>query len=277
MKKTSRLTEGAMAAALFAVLLIITLYVPVIRVLSVLVLPLPFVVYVVRNGFKSALPLWGASFVVAFIIGGIFGVFSTIIYASGGIVAGLMYHQRRSAFSVLLGGSLAYTAGIIAVFILTVVFLDFNMISNTIQLFDHALNRAENMTTQLGENPKAANQNFDLLHQSLEIIRYLAPLLFVLLGVGYALITQLIAGPLLKRLGLGEYVASWLPFREWHFPKSFLWYYLIFLVIGFFQHFETGSIWYIGYYNLLTVFQLAMLIQGFSFIFFFFHEKKVSQ
>lgn len=261
-----------MATALFAVFLAISLYVPLLSIIVVWLLPLPFLVFVVRNGSRSSLPLWIAAFVIAFLIGGFMALLYALLAVGGGLVMGLMYHQRRSAFTVLLGGSLAFTAGVILIFILSVVFLNFNEITYVIQHTEKAMHHFQQTAKSLGQN----NGNyFKMFQQSLATMQYLAPAFFVMMGVVYALITQLIAAPVLKRLGLGQYVEPWKPFREWRFPRSFLWYYLILLVIGIFAHFQIGSIWYIGYYNLLVIFELAVLIQGFSFIFLFLHKKQV--
>lgn len=270
MKRTNALTEGAMATALFAVLLAMAFYIPLLSILVVWLLPLPFIVFVVRNGFRSSLPLWFAAFVIAFLIGGFVALFYALMSASGGIVMGTMYRQRRSAFTVLLGGSLAYTAVSILIFIFTVAFLGFNEITYVVQHLVNEIGQFQQTAKSLGEK----GHSFKMLKQSLEMMRYLAPALFVMIGVFYALITELIAAPVLKRLRLEQFVQSWMPFREWRFPRSFLWYYLFVLIIGFFQHFAKGSVWYIGYYNLLAILQLVILVQGFSFIFFYLHMKK---
>lgn len=264
-----------MTAALFAVLLIIGLYVPVIRVFALWAMPLPFIVYVVRNGLKSALPLWGAALVIAFVVGGgLLGLFFAVVFVSGGMAVGELYHRRRPAFAVLFGGSLVYTAGIIVVFILTVVFLHVNVITYGVQLMADGIDQSEQMMKSLGQDP---GNRLKMFRETLETFRDLAPAIFILMGTGYALITQLIAVAVLRRIGLGRYVEPWLPFREWYFPKSLLLCYLILLIVGFFHSFTPGSVWYIGYINLLVVLELAVLIQGFAFIFFYFHMKKIHQ
>ncbi|HET7657687.1 MAG TPA: DUF2232 domain-containing protein, partial [Bacillales bacterium] len=117
MKQTNVLIEGALTAALFAFFLGITIYVPILSLVSVWLLPLPLVVYAVRNGMKPTLLLWAVIFAVSLLIGGDYGLILAFVYAGGGLVVGVLYHQRRSAFTVLFGGSLAFTAGVIVIFI----------------------------------------------------------------------------------------------------------------------------------------------------------------
>lgn len=260
-----------MTAGLFAVLLLIALYMPFISLLAVWFLPLPFIVFVLRNQFHSAFYIWAASLLVGLLIGSVPGLLLALIFVSGGLIVGELYRRGRSAFGVLLGGSLAYTAGVIVTFILSILLLDSNILTNVLDMMKQAIDRTEQMAASLGED----TGNFEAMSQVLEHFRYLAPAFLVFLGVAYALITQLIAAPILKRLRLGRYVEPWVPFREWRFPKSFLWYYLILLLIGFFQSFTTGSPWFIVYYNLIVILEITMLVQGFSFLFFFMHLKKV--
>lgn len=271
MKQTNIMVEGAMMAAIFAVFMGMTLYVPLLSLLSVWLLPLPLVVFTVRNGWRMTVLLLCVIFVLSLILGSFYGLGLAFLYAGSGIVIGSLYRMRKSAFTVLFGGSLAFTAEIIVIFILCIVLFNFNLISYTIQIGHSAFQQIQHISSSLGESDK---KSMKAIQSEFDMLRYMAPFIFVVIGTVYALITQLIAAPVLKRIGLREYVQPWLPFREWRFPKSILWYYLVFLLIGFFQHFTKGSMWYIGYYNLFSALQVVILIQGFSFIFFYFHARE---
>lgn len=271
MKKTNALTEGAIMAAFFTIFMGITLYVPLLSLLSMWLLPLPLVIYTTRNGLRSSLLLWMLVFTLSLLLGSIYGLAMAFIFGSGGLVIGHLYRMQKSAFSILFGGSLAFTTGIILIFIFGVEFLHFNAITYAIKTGNDVFQQIQHATSSLGTRNQ---KSLGLVQNQLKLIRYLAPFVFILMGTVYALITQLIAAPTLKRLGLKKYVRPWIPFRDWHFPKSILWYYLIFLLIGFFQHFTKGSMWYIGYYNLISALEVVILIQGFTFIFFYFHAKE---
>ncbi|HET7627698.1 MAG TPA: YybS family protein [Bacillales bacterium] len=274
MKRSNRLTEGAMAAALYGILLILALYVPVVSIVSVWFLPLPFIVYIIRNGTRSALPLWGCGMAIGLLFGSIWGLFFSLLFASGGTVAGILYRQKRPAFGILLGGALTYTAGVILVYILTIVIWDLNLINQTVETMRQAMRDSQSLLHTMGGG---SQRNLEMFEQQLALYRYLAPALLAFAGATYALITQLAATPVLRKIGLGDHVLPWKPFREWQFPKSFLWYYLIILIIGFFHGFEAGSVGSIVYYNLLVVLQVVMFIQGLSFVFFYMHLRKWSK
>lgn len=53
MKNAHKLTEGALFLAIFAVLLLITIYIPVLGVVVNLFIPLPFIMFSAKNDRKS--------------------------------------------------------------------------------------------------------------------------------------------------------------------------------------------------------------------------------
>lgn len=274
MRRTRAIAEGAMAIALFAVLLLVVVYLPLINIIALFFLPLPFVVYVIRNDIKAGIALFFAAAIVSFVLAGAMGPLAVLLTGLGGVVTGWLYRQRRPAFGVLLGGSLAYTASTIGVLILSMIFLHINLIDQYVHFLNVSIDNAAKMGASLdaGQGDKLAD-----LKKQVGQARYLAPFLFVFTGVAFALITQLIAAPLLKRIGLARYVELWVPFREWRFPKTVLWFYLVVLIIGLFQSFTPGSAWFSFYINVLMILQMIMLLQGITFIFFYFHMKKIYQ
>lgn len=274
MKQTNVLTEGAMAAAIFAALMLMSVYLPLISIISLWFLPLPFIIFTIRNGIKPGFVLWGVAFLLTLIIAGLIGVPWALLFGSGGLVVGWLYRQRRPAFAVLLGGSLVYTCSIIVIYVLSIAVLEINLITDSIEMLQQSIERAEAFFSSLGQD--VGNQ-FDQLKQAVDILHYLAPSLLVTAGISFALITQLISAPVLRRIRLGNYVQRWIPFREWRFPRSVLWYYLIALLLSLFGGFEQGSILYIVLLNLFLVLEAVMVIQGFSFVFYFCHAKKMNK
>lgn len=54
MKNANQLTKGAMFLAIYSVLLLITLYIPILGAIVNLFLPLPFILFAARNNLKSS-------------------------------------------------------------------------------------------------------------------------------------------------------------------------------------------------------------------------------
>lgn len=267
MKKTKEITEGAIFAAIFALISFMTVILPILAPILLWILPLPFIVYTVRNGWKAGLMLWVVASFVSLIIGGVILLFSAIIFGSSGIVVGELYRRGKTAFTVLFGGSLAYIANLIFYFILSIVVLDLHPIKVIQELMKESVQTAEAMLIAVGQDP---GTQLEPLVEFIDRLTILAPSLIISTGVFYALFIQLIAYAVLKRIG--EKATRFKPFREWTFPKSFLWYYLvtsIFILVGL----DEGSALYIVAWNLFPILEIAMTIQGLAVVLFYTHAK----
>ncbi|MGO4889040.1 YybS family protein [Anaerobacillus sp. MEB173] len=271
MRETRKLTEGAIIAALFAIILFLTLYVPIVGSIVIWLLPIPFIIYVLRHGLKSGLSLLVVTFFVSFIIGGVIVLPLTFLFGTGGIVVGELYRRKKNAFTVLLGGSLTYMANLILYFAGSIVLFDIHPIRAIQEMMLQSVQTAENMLIGIGQENTDQLESFITL---IERIDDLTPSMIILTGVTFALIIQLIAKIVVTRLG--HDVEGFKPFRNWMFPKSFLWYYLIvtlFVIFGV----EEGTSLYLIVWNLFPILELIMTIQGLSLIFFYCHHKQIAK
>ncbi len=261
------MTEGAIFAAIYALLAFMTVILPILASVLMWILPLPFIVYVVRNSWKPGLMLLVVASFVSFIIGGPVLIISAILFGTGGIVVGELIRREKSAFTVLLGGSLAYIANFILFFILSIVVFDLHPIKVMQEIMMESVYAAKGMLQAIGQDPGG---QLEQLVEFIERLIYLAPSIIISTAIFYALFTQLIAYAILKRIG--EKIVGFKPFREWTFPKSFLWYYLvasIFILVGL----EEGTTLYIVMWNLFPLLEIAMTIQGLAVVFFYCHAK----
>ncbi|TLS35151.1 YybS family protein [Pseudalkalibacillus caeni] len=262
-----QLTEGAVLAAIYAVFLVITLYIPVLGTLTLWLLPLPFILMVVRRGINSGIFLWFVTLALTMIVGGIISLPGTIMFGTGGLVTGYLYSKRKPAFLILLGGSLTYIANVVVVFIASVLFFDINPLNEGQKLMEESIRQAASISKMLGQNN---TEQMNMMLDMTRLIQYLAPTFFVLMGIVLALISQIIATAVLRRFRFQP--PEWKPFREWTFPKSFLWYYLgvtILMMAGL----EEGSMVYIATINLYYLLQVFIAVQGLAVIFYFSYAK----
>jgi uncharacterized protein YybS (DUF2232 family) len=271
LKETKKLTEGAMLAALYLLVLLMVLYIPLIGIIIIWFLPLPFIIYVLRQGLKAGIVLFSVTLLGSLIVGGIIVLPLTILFGVGGIVVGELYRREKPAFAVLLGGSLAYIANLIVYFVLSILIFKIHPLHATQELMRQSVESAEFMLVQIGQ--ESADQ-LDQFHEFIDVLPDLLPLIIVFVGISYALFIQLIASSVLKKL---KFPIAVLPaFRNWKFPKAFLWYYLIVLVLLLIGV-EPGTSIYLVVINLLPLLEIIMAIQGLSFLFYFCYEKKISK
>lgn len=267
MKDIRTLTEGAILAAVFAILLLVTAYVPLVGMITLWALPLPFVIYVLRRGLKAGFMLVAVASFLAFLVGGLPSIPAALVFGSAGLVVGELYRREQPGLTVLIGAGLTYTINMLLVFLGLVFLLGENPMQMAADLTREQIEFAESAFDMPAESVAQMNE---MLNQ----LGYLAPLMIVGAGVFCALITLLISRLVLRRLG--HEVNGLPPFREWQFPKSFLWYYLIVLILAM-GGFEQGTTMYAIVWNLFPLLEIILAVQGFGFIFFFCHHRGISK
>lgn len=266
MERNDYIKEGAKFLAIYLLLVFITLFIPVISLLTIFLLPVPFILFTNKHGLKSGAVLGAVSFVLIFLITPL-SLPITVSFAIGGIVIGELYRRKKHAFEVLLGGALSFIGALILNYIGSIVLLNTNPVQVIQELFMESLETSEQMLSLVGQQDQQA---LEIVEVFINQLSYTAPSIIILLGTAYAFIVQWLGSRTMKYLNY-DYT-PFPPFREWQFPKAFIWYYLItyvILLIGV----EEGTPLFIVTSNLTPILEAVMIIQGLSFVFFFFHLK----
>lgn len=261
--------EGVILTVLYAIFLIAVLYIPLLGSLFLFILPVPFIVYVTRHTIKKGLLLLTVALFITYMIGSVATLPVTFMFGTTGLVMGYIYSLRKSAYAVLLSGSLSFLVNFLLLFIITNVFFHINFIEDTQKMMYQSMETAEKMVGALGQ----PTDQLALMYESIKIISYIAPSAMVLTSIVLTFVTQFFANQVLRRFK--NDIKPFPPLRQWTFPKSLLWYYLIVTII-FMTGLEEGTILFTIIMNLLIVLEIIMTIQGFSFLFFYFHKNRKS-
>lgn len=206
---------------------------------------------------------------ITYMVGSVATLPITLMFGTTGLIMGYIYALKKGAFAILLSGSLSFIANFVLLFIITNVVFHINFIEDTKKMMYQSMETAEKMVTALGQ----PTDQFEMMYQSIEMISYIVPSAMVITSIVLTFVTQFFANQVLKRFKFDTYPFP--PIREWTFPKSLLWYYLIVTII-FMTGLEEGTILFTIIINLFIVLEVIMTIQGFSFIFFYFHNNKKS-
>ncbi|MED1443193.1 YybS family protein [Aeribacillus composti] len=271
MKRTNVLTEGAIFVAIYTVFLLITLYVPILSVISIFFLSTPFIIFGIRHGIKQSFVLLLASIVMTFLVGSIVSLPIGLMFSVTGIIMAYFYRQKRQLFA-LIGGTISMLINFVLDYALSIVFLGVDLFSDVIQQTKSSVRETLAAFPSMDEEMKKTmmeqmNEQFDLLMN-------LLPSMFVIVSFMLAVIIHILNIGIIKRLKLN--VGTITPFRDWKFPKSIIWYYLIATLLMLIN-LPKESFLNIALYNIVFVLQTVLLIQGFSFIFYFCHVKKLSK
>ncbi|WP_408008799.1 YybS family protein [Pseudalkalibacillus sp. A8] len=268
MNQTRALTEGAILASLYAVLFLITLFLPVLSLFTIFLLSLPFTIYTVRHGVKKSLVFVMTTIVLSIILGTVAAINVPILFGSVGVVMGHLYRKKISSFGLLAGTALTYLANFILIYVISILFLNINLIDAMKQSIEETIALTENISGAVGGDAEATIQQ---LRDLVEIVPYLIPALFVILSVLFAFASIFVTNLLMKRFKVD--IPHWEPFRNWSFPKSIIWYYLATILLQLTNP-EQGSALYIVIMNLYIVLEIILAIQGLAFIYFYFWVKK---
>jgi len=265
MKDTKVIVEGALTSAIFIVLFLICIYIPPISIVGVFFWPIPLLFYTSRHGIKAGLIAFLAAFVLMLLFTHIITAVSGLLFLITGLVMGYVLYLRKSAFAVLTAGSLATIIGLVAYYGALVSFFHIAPFKEIIDSAIKFSKEAEKLS------PSSAKEQWEMYREMFKMLPTLAPMILTIGGISFSFIIQLISAPILRRLGAD--FPKWPAFREWSVPRSLLWYYLISLGILLFGRLETNSTLYMVVLNVFEILELAMVLQGVTLIFYFFHER----
>lgn len=262
MNHTSSLKDGTLIAGIYILLLIAVLAVPIVNVLFLWALPLPLAYFAARHKLKHSILLYVLLCLISWPIH-MYGLILTFIFAMVGVVIGELHRRKADGFTVLRGVSLAF------VFHLTAAYVAFSLLSD-VTIRQLIRTQGEQVRSML-ESAGQSSEQIDIVLESMNMVSYLVPFMIVSVAVVMALLIMWLTGILFRRC---EIEAQRLPaFRNWSFPKAFIWIYLLAFVL-LLSNPEEGSTLFIAISNVFLLVETVMTIQGFTFILFFFHHKK---
>ncbi|MBA4537641.1 YybS family protein [Bacillus aquiflavi] len=268
-----KLTEGALFLSIYAVLLLVFLYIPVLGVVVSLFLVFPFILMTVKNELKFSLVFLIAATLISLIVGTILAVPVTITYGTVGMVIGYLLKKENSRFAIYIGGSLALLINIVLQYVVAVSFFQLNFIEETIQVFRESTELSFEMLARMGQSPNEALQK--QFEDTIKLMKTLAPSLFVLMAFIGMFVIQLVNMPILRRFHIQP--PKWRPFCELTLPRSLLLYYLLTILIILLVKPAEDQFLYGALTNLSFILQALILLQGFAFIFYFSYSKGYSK
>jgi uncharacterized protein YybS (DUF2232 family) len=273
-KNVRKLTEGAILLATFAVLLLLTIYVPFLGMIVNLFLAVPFMLFAAKNDGKSIVVFIVASLLLSFIVGTIMSLPLTLAYGTTGVVIGYLIQKQKNMGVLFITGSLVFLVNLIILYVASIVLFKVDMITGMIEMMRESLNVSADLLKNFG-NPQDSEKVLEQFNNGLNLIKTLIPTLFVVSSFFIVFIMQLISFPIIKRFGVK--VEKWKSFKEISLPKSLLYYFLLTLLVNMLMNPEEGTFWYMAIINMTYILQFLMILQGYTFIFYYFDKKGFSK
>lgn len=269
MKSSNIIANGAMLLAIYIVLLLISLYIPILDMVTFFVLPVPIVWFVAKYGPKSSIPFISAALLLSAIFGTIFSVPLTVLASIGGFTLGLSFYYQKTAYERLLISTVGFLFGFIIVLGIIQMFFEINLIEEMNELLESSFETTyEVMGPFVNEEVK---QEMEGIQEQLLGFRYLIPSLLVMVSLLHAFITQWASQKMMNRLDRKSYYFP--PFREFKLPVSVIWYYLAGLLLIWVNPDTSSLLNQIGL-NLYYLLGMLLILQGFSFLFYVSYVKE---
>ncbi|HEY4552929.1 MAG TPA: YybS family protein [Bacillaceae bacterium] len=270
MKNTRMLTEGALMLAIFVVMLLLSIFVPMAMLITQFFLILPFLLYSSKYPVKHAALLAIGAVLISFMAGSVFGLALGLIYSTTGLMMGYCIRTGKSKMMAFMSSGMVFLVNIVLIYAAAAMFFSMNFIDELATMFKESAEQYTQLMKSVGQtpDPKATEQ----INEFVGLLGTLAPSLLVGTSFISVILLMVINLPIVGRFGVK--VPKFEPFRDFKLPKSILWYYLAALVLTIFLKPEEGTYWFMVLVNGANILQLLLVIQGLALLYFFSHMKK---
>ncbi|MGR3776312.1 YybS family protein [Bacillus paramycoides] len=269
MKSTRFITEGAALLAIYAILLLISMYVPILGAVVTFALPLPFILLTVRHKLSNVLVIFVAALFITVVVSQPISLIKTVMFGLIGVVLGYMYKKGKKPVEILIAGTLAYLIGIMLIYVGSIKFFNIDLMKQMQNMFNESMAQSEKIVSAAGM-PISKEQK-ELLGQFNDMLQTLFPSLLVMVSLCFSWITVMISGSVLRKLKYD--ITAWPKFKDIQLPKSIIWYYVIFILLSTFMKVEPTSYLHMVFSNLYVIFAMLLVFQGLTFIAFVAHRK----
>jgi uncharacterized protein YybS (DUF2232 family) len=254
------LTEGAILAALVALLAVATRYVPVLGLAAGLVCPLPLSALVIRHGLRiGILAAFVAAAIGGIIAGPLVGGGILLAFAPLGVALGIGAARGWSAGRIILVGSIIATAGILANLGIT---LALGGVNPYVVMID-SMRQSQQATTQfyqgLGVPREQIEQAAGQVRRMIDVMPRLIPLAVVVGGAMIAYLNMVIGRAVLGRFGYR--LPQLPPMRTWEVPPPLMWLFVLGFILMTWGGLVSPALETAGL-NLTMLVQVAFILQG---------------
>ena len=259
--------------SIFSVMMLFYLYVPLLSIIFFLAAPIPIILYTIRHGLKKGIAAGAIGIVISFLIGSMAGLMSAPILIAVGLGMGAFY-SRRQPGNAIITGALIYLFSILISFVVSVQLFQIDIMSIAKESIEQMMPMVESVLKQSGASEKDIAKQLKQFKEMQDMALSALPVALLIAVTLMAFVNHWFVRPLLKRF------VSDMPalkkFKDMRLPKSMVWYYLLTLLLMLIQT-EKGSFLWLVQTSAFQILFILVLIQGFSFLFYYCHEKNISK
>ena len=268
--QTKKLAQGAMMAAVFALLIAISYYVPALWIITTIISPLPIAWYSASYERSQAISMTIVAIAITFFLGGLLILPVAIVFGIAGLVIGDAIHLKKSKLYLFIATSLAILFTFAIIYLISIRLFNVDFIKDSFELWRESFIQAINLSEQVSGQVAMSKDQLDL---TLNMLSAIIPASITISVALLALAIISINLPLLKRFKIN--VPKFSQFKSMRLPKAVLWYYLIVLTVTIFINPAVGTPLYVIILNFSVILWVLLTLQGVSFIYFVIDEKEL--
>ncbi|PRS78961.1 DUF2232 domain-containing protein [Bacillus sp. GBSW2] len=272
-KQTKALVEGAIMISIFSVMMLFYLYVPLLSIIFFLAAPIPIILYTIRHGLKKGIAAGAIGIVISFLIGSLAGLMSAPILIAAGLGMGVFY-SRRQPGNAIITGALIYLFSFLISFVVSVQLFQVDIMGIAKESIEQMIPMLESVLKQSGASEQNITKQLKQFREMQDAALSALPVALLIGVTLLAFVNHWFVQPLIKRFVKDMPVLK--KFKDMRLPKSMVWYYLLTLLLMLIQT-EKGSFLWLVQTSAFQILFILVLIQGFSFIFYYCHEKSISK
>ncbi|PRR90081.1 DUF2232 domain-containing protein [Bacillus sp. NMCN6] len=272
-KQTKALVEGAIMISIFSVMTLFYLYVPLLSIIFFLAAPIPIILYTIRHGLRKGIAAGAIGIVISFLIGSINGLLSAPMLIAAGLGMGVFY-SRRQPGNAIITGALIYLFSFLISFVVSVQLFQVDILGVAKESIDQIMPMVESTLKQSGASEQDIAKQLKQFREMQDAALNSLPVALLIFVTLMSFVNHWFVRPLIKRFVPD--MPALKKFKDMRLPKSMVWYYLLTLLLMLIQT-EKGSFLWLVQTSAFRILFILVLIQGFSFIFYYCHEKSISK
>lgn len=275
-RQTGSIVEGALMASLTAILALVGIYLPILRIFTNLVWTIPIVLATVRHGLSTGImSIVVAGLLIFSLSSPLEAVFLVLQFGGLALVYGYAFHKKWRPGLTLLSGAAVAMVSVAMVFALSLLVVGVEA-GSILEQLKEGIEPTIELYKQLGFFERYAAQGLteeaarDMLTAIINQITLVIPALLVLYGLMSAFINYFVAQKILLRLKTP--VPQLPPFIKWQLPWWTVWGFIAGYganLAGAFSHQQTLST--IGS-NIMFVYFPVLFILGLAVVSFFINK-----
>lgn len=265
-----KITYGAMMAILFIILLAVTIYVPLINLLTVLLIPLPITLYRLQYDRGATAMVAVVTWLLTLPIAGPLSVPVAIMLSAVGFVIGDTVRTEKTKLYVFMSTGLTLLLSLIALYLGAVQFFSINPVNLLMENMETLQTEVLKVLAGTGGVTSDVER---LVAESITYYQTIIPSLFI---VSVYITAYLFMAPTLAVAArLGFTVPKFASFLNMRLPFLTVAVYGIILIFSIFSQTEQGTTAYLMEANAILIFRFLFFIQGLSLIYYALKTMKV--